>query len=574
MTVCARARGLGVGPWLPSELARACGASRRDPMRSIVIVFAVAVGASARLVGHAPLPPLALRPEARPPIARCASLACRAASNETALSSGLSREVAAIALPAVAGALIDPFLSLIDTLWVGRIADRPFALGATAASSELFTMAFAGSLALRESSSSSIARLSAAGRGKEAAAFGFRTLQIGLASGALLCVLIASPATAPSAVALMGAHRGSPLFVDALAYARVRAIGLPLALASSAAEGAFRGLGDTRTPFRAAAIAALVNAAFDPLFIFAPLGLGVAGAAAATVLAQAVSLLTLLLTLVPRLRQLQRDDPIRAEQQIDVQLQQGVAAADGEDEAAGRSTSARGVAGTTAATLIRSTSVLGCWVFIASFVSRVLGPQAIASHGVVLKVWLLLVLAAEAPAVAAQVLCTRRLATGQMAEGRALLMRMIKLAVLLGALGGLTLLCISAPAAAFFFGAGAAADPATAQVTVRLFRWAALNTILVGPTITCEATLLGAGRSYRYLAGATMANAIAVSTLTHFALRRTRSPAAAWQCILLFFVLRLSAAVSRIFMTNRSGFGSWRSDSDSDGRDVRTQSSS
>ena len=44
-----------------------------------------------------------------------------------------------------------------------------------------------------------------------------------------------------------------------------------------------------------------------------------------------------------------------------------------------------------------------------------------------------------------------------------------------------------------------------------------------------------------------MANAIAVSTLTHFALRRTRSPAAAWQCILLFFVLRLSAAVKPHF---------------------------
>ena len=226
--------------------------------------------------------------------------------------------------------------------------------------------------------------------------------------------------------------------------------------------------------------------------------------------AQAVSLLTLLHDSGPRLRQLQRDDPIRAEQQIDVQLQQGVAAADGEDAAAGRSTSARGVAGTTAATLIRSTSVLGCWVFIASSVSRVLGPQAIASHGVVLKVWLLLVLAAEAPAVAA---CPVHAAWPPARWQRAgLLMRMIKLAVLLGALGGLTLLCISAPAAAFFFGAGAAADPATAQVTVRLFRWAALNTILVGPTITCEATLLGAGRSYRYLAGATMANAIAVST--------------------------------------------------------------
>ena len=71
-----------------------------------------------------------------------------------------NREIAAIALPAVCSALIDPILSLIDTAWVGAI-DSKYALGATAAASELFTMAFAASLALRESSSSTIARLSA-----------------------------------------------------------------------------------------------------------------------------------------------------------------------------------------------------------------------------------------------------------------------------------------------------------------------------------------------------------------------------------------------------------------------------
>ena len=47
--------------------------------------------------------------------------------------------------------------------------------------------------------------------------------------------------------------------------------------------------GDTRAPLRASAYAALTNIVLDPLFIFgAPYGcgLGVAGAAAATVLAQ------------------------------------------------------------------------------------------------------------------------------------------------------------------------------------------------------------------------------------------------------------------------------------------------
>ena len=55
---------------------------------------------------------------------------------------------------------------------------------------------------------------------------------------------------------------------------------------ATAAEGVFRGLGDTRAPFRAAALAALVNAALDPLLMVAPARAGVAGAAAATAVAQ------------------------------------------------------------------------------------------------------------------------------------------------------------------------------------------------------------------------------------------------------------------------------------------------
>ena len=334
-------------------------------------------------------------------------------------------EIAKIALPAVAGTVIDPLLSLIDVYWIARIG-RPLALGATSASSEIFTLAFAASLALREASSSSIARLSAKkdsgpDGGKAAAAFAWRTLQLGALVGVLLGILIASPGTAPFFVGLMGCHRGSPLFADALAYARTRAIGLPLALTASAAEGAFRGFGDTRTPFQAAALAAIVNAIADPFFIFAPLNGGVAGAALATVLSQAVALAVLCGVLLPRLRRASQED----------NSSNSVKAAAEEDQA-----DARTIAGTTFATLLRTSSVLGCWVYIASSVSRFLGPSAIAAHGVVLKLWLLFVLVCDAGRR-----CTdpMRKALGDAASACRLLLRMLRLAGLLGAIAAFAL---------------------------------------------------------------------------------------------------------------------------------------
>ena len=130
---------------------------------------------------------------------------------------------------------------------------------------------------------------------------------------------------------------------------------------------------------------------------------------------------------------------------------------------------------------------------------------------------------------------------------------MLRLAFALGCVAGSAVLLLAAPAARFFF----STDPSLAASTVVLFKWAALNTLIVGPSVVCEAVLLGAGRSYKYLAGVTMANAIVVSYLTRLALLKTSAPAAAWQCILLFFTLRGSAAASRIFLTERSGFGRW-----------------
>ena len=185
--------------------------------RSLVLALLLPAAAHSLLTSHRPplttraLPRLPLRC-ATPSVSEQAIAGDDAAPPPAAGTGGDSveadnREIVAIALPAVASALIDPILSLIDTMWVSAIRSR-YALGAVAAATELFTMAFAASLALRESSSSTIARLSAAGRGRDAAQFSRRSVQVGVAAGVVVGALLASPRTAPFCVGLMGAHSG------------------------------------------------------------------------------------------------------------------------------------------------------------------------------------------------------------------------------------------------------------------------------------------------------------------------------------------------------------------------------
>ena len=110
--------------------------------------------------------------------------------------------------------------------------------------SELFTTSIALTLALREAASSTLARAFAQGEVEAAAQFASRTLQLALVAGLALAFFYGGP-TAPWCVGLMGAPVGSPLHADALVYARVRAVALPAAIALGAAEGIFRGMGNT-----------------------------------------------------------------------------------------------------------------------------------------------------------------------------------------------------------------------------------------------------------------------------------------------------------------------------------------
>ena len=443
-------------------------------------------------------------------------------------------KIKAIAGPALLGTLADPLLSVVDTAWVSRLGTT--ALGAVAASSEIFTLVIAVSLALREAASSTIARLTAQGRWREAEAHGAKTLLTAFGVGALLTLLLVGPG-GPGAVGLLGCPRGSPLHADALTYARIRALALPCAVAQFAAEGVCRGLGDTKPPLRAALLAGLMNVVLDPVLMF-KCGWNVAGAAAATAISQACACALLL---------------------VELNGKRGNRAPSSTVDVPSSKTETK-LLGTSLALLLRSTSQLGTWVFVASQVSRRLGARAIAAHGVVLKVWLLFVLAAEAPAVAGQVISAGYLATGRRARAARVVKRLGKATVTIGLITAAALAAAAGPISYAFF----PTDTAAAKSTKTIFRWAALSVPLVWPNALCEAVLLGAGR-YRYLAGATLVNALVATFATVALLTARPLVTSAWACLCGFFVLRFAVsaggAARELLPASRAGGLRYRSSS-------------
>ena len=99
----------------------------------------------------------------------------------------------------------------------------------------------------------------------------------------ILLGVVATPWVASS----MGASR--EVFVESVAYIRIRLIGAPAVLISMVIFGAMRGLQDMRTPLWISVGINVVNIALDPLLIFGagPIpALGIEGAAWASIVSQ------------------------------------------------------------------------------------------------------------------------------------------------------------------------------------------------------------------------------------------------------------------------------------------------
>ncbi len=188
-------------------------------------------------------------------------------------------------IPIMAGNLLQQLYAAVDAVVVGRFAGKEglAAIDAVMSMLRLPLNIFGG---LSTGATILISQFFGAGDRRELDKAVHTALSFAAAGGALLSVV--GFFLAPQCLHLLAVPE--ELLPSALAYTRIYFAGFFLSLLYNVSAGILRAVGDAGTPFKALAVACVVNIALD-LFMVGHLGMGTAGAALATVLAQTVSAL-------------------------------------------------------------------------------------------------------------------------------------------------------------------------------------------------------------------------------------------------------------------------------------------
>lgn len=207
----------------------------------------------------------------------------------------VDREILSLAVPATLALAADPLLSLVDTALVGRLGSVP--LAALGIDTAVFTTVFFGFNFLTYGTTAAVARRRGANDPEGASRYAVQALWLALGLGVLASAVLL--VAAPAIVRLMGAT--AEVAEPAVVYLRIRAAAAIAVLVVQVGHGTFRGLHDTKTPLVISLIANVVNGVVSWILIYRG-GMGVAGAALGTVLAEVGAGLAFLVLGARRLR--------------------------------------------------------------------------------------------------------------------------------------------------------------------------------------------------------------------------------------------------------------------------------
>lgn len=319
-------------------------------------------------------------------------------------SAALDRRIIRLALPALGALLVEPLYNLTDSAIVGHLGPAP--LGALAIATGALNLVWWTTGFIQMATLTRVARRMGAGDlagvGRDLGAAYLLALLLGILSAAALAGL-----AAPLTEVLGGRH---VVGYDAVIYLRIASIGVvPLVLAQ-AGTGHQNGLGRTRRPFEIALAASILNVGLEVVLVYV-IHLGIAGSAWGTVAAQvaAAAGFAVSSTRTPARPTWPRRADIFALAFDGVPL------------------SVRSIA-------------LGIVLLASTAVAARLGGVVLAGHQIALQVWILLALALDAPAVAAQVLIGEAVGLADRSQARAVGRRTLRLALVAGSvLGGMTM---------------------------------------------------------------------------------------------------------------------------------------
>lgn len=379
------------------------------------------------------------------------------------------REILRLAVPAFLALVAEPLYLLTDAAIVGHLGTTELAalgLAAVVLQTMVGLCVF-----LAYGTTGSVARHLGAGDLRGALTQGVDGIWLAVAIGTVvtvLGVLLAHPL-----VSLFGV---SDHVTDlAATYLRIAFLGTGPLLVMLAATGVLRGLQDTRTPLVVAVAGNALNIVLNLVLVY-PAGLGLAGSALGSVLAQVASAAAFVVVVVRAARRhgasLRPDLPgIRA-------------------------------AGRAGVPLVIRTLTLRAALLVTTYAVTLAAVGArdqevdLATHQLAMTIWGFLAFVLDAIAIAAQAITGRALGAGDVAGTRELTARMVRWGVWSGVVTGLLLALVSPVLGRLFTGDAAVLDLLTPVLLV-----AALGQPVAGVVFVLDGVLIGAGDG-RYLAWA------------------------------------------------------------------------
>lgn len=422
------------------------------------------------------------------------------------------REIIALAVPAFGALVAEPLFVMVDSAVVGHLGTPQLAgLGIAAA---LLMAAVSIFVFLAYATTAAVARRVGAGDLPAAIRQGMDGIWLALLLGAAV-VALAIP-TAPWIVDVFGASDTAAPY--AITYLRISILGIPAMLVVLAATGVLRGLQDTRTPLYVAIGGFTANAVLNVTLVYGA-GLGIAGSAWGTVIAQAGMAAVYLIVV------------IRGARQHGASLR---------PDAAGIRASAR--AGVPL--LIRTLS-LRAVLMIATAVAARLGDVDIAAHQIILSLWSLTAFALDAIAIAGQAIIGRYLGADDEKGAREACRRMVEWGIGCGIVLGV-LIVLARPLFIPLF----TSDPSVKDALLPALLVVAVSQPIAGVVFVLDGVLMGAGDG-RYLAWAMLV------TLAVFAPVALLVPSLGGGLTALWWAMTLMMTVRLITLWLRTRSGRW-----------------
>lgn len=376
----------------------------------------------------------------------------------------LDREIWRLALPAFLALVAEPLFLLSDAAIVGHLG-TPELAGLGVAGVVLQT-AVGLCVFLAYGTTAAVARHVGAGDPRGALAQGVDGVWLAVLIGGVvtvLGVLLTEPLVAvfdPS----------TAVAEHATTYLRIAFLGTTPLLVMLATTGVLRGLQDTRTPLVVAVAGNALNIALNLLLVYGVGGwdgLGLAGSAIGSVLAQVASAAALLAVVVRGARR--------------------AGAPLGPDPRGIRAAGRAGVALVVRTLTLRAALLATTYAVTLGATGRD-QEVGLATHQLAMTLWTFLAFVLDAIAIAAQAITGRCLGAGDVAGTRAVTDRMVRWGVVSGVVTGL-LLALASPALGHLF----TADPDVRALLVPVLVVAALGQPVAGVVFVLDGVLIGAG---------------------------------------------------------------------------------